>query len=51
MESKQIQCDECKIEASQEDIKQDRIRMYKTKQGGLILCECCYDDYQEKCGE
>jgi hypothetical protein len=43
----EIQCDDCKDIITPEQMKSDKVRVYKTKIGAC-LCECCYDDYIEK---
>jgi hypothetical protein len=39
-----IPCQECGHIATPLEIKTDKIRMHKTRDGE-ILCECCYEAY------
>lgn len=42
-----LKCEDCGDVATPEDMRTDKVRMHKTRDG-QILCECCYEDYLEK---
>lgn len=42
-----LYCDDCGDKITAQEMREDKIRMHKTRDG-QILCECCYEDFLEK---
>jgi hypothetical protein len=42
-----LYCDDCGDKVTAQEMREDKIRMHKTRDG-QILCECCYEDFLEK---
>ena len=46
--SHNLTCHECKLEATPEEMLEDRIRMYEAGSDKILLCECCMEEYKER---
>jgi hypothetical protein len=42
-----LYCDDCGDKVTAQEMREDTMRMHKTREG-QILCECCYEDFLEK---